>query len=35
MMGRADFRIPRRAFVNYHKNGNAVIMADLTERNEP
>jgi len=25
VMGRADFRIPRRAFVNYHKHGNPVI----------
>lgn len=24
VMGNADFRIPRRAFVNYHKYGNAM-----------
>lgn len=36
MMGRADFRIPRRAFVNYHKHGNAVVMeAENAERSTP
>jgi hypothetical protein len=30
MMGQADFRIPRRAFVSYHKYGNAVIMERST-----
>ena len=25
MMGRADFRIPRRAFVSYHRNGLSII----------
>ena len=28
MMGKADFRIPRRAFINYHKFGSVVIKED-------
>jgi hypothetical protein len=26
VLGKSKFIIPRRAFVNYHKNGSAVIM---------
>jgi hypothetical protein len=25
VMGNADFRIPKRAFVNYHKHGGVVV----------
>jgi len=25
VLGNADFRIPRRAFVNYHKNGSCLV----------
>lgn len=29
MMGQADFRIPRRAFVNYHKHGNTMVQKSI------
>lgn len=28
VLGNADFRIPRRAFINYHKYGSCVVMRD-------
>lgn len=28
VMGQADFRVPRRAFVNFHRHGQAVQMKE-------